>query len=337
MKTLVTGATGFVGRHLVEALRNRDHSVRILIRNPQKAGDFSAEVETVTGDICDRAALEKAVDGRDVLYHCAAATAEATREEIHRVNLEGLRTLLEVVGASPGKRLVLMSGLNVLGTRNFHEGAEDLPCRKANEPHGDAKIDGERLALEYHRDHDVDLTILRPGLIYGVGDRHLLKLARAIRRGKFVFIGSRHNVVPLVEVSDMVQALMLAGETPRAAGRIYHITDGRPTTIGELVDCIADMLEVRRPKTVLPYFLPSLVCRLFELLRKKGPINRTALRFLGTSRYASIQRAREELGYAPRVEFHEGLEHIRPWLVQESNRNTHADQSDARPVASAGH
>jgi nucleoside-diphosphate-sugar epimerase len=201
-----------------------------------------------------------------------------------------------------------MSSMNVYGTRSFDRVTEDTPLRRSQEVHADTKIEGDRMALEYADRHGLDITILRPGLIYGHGERHLPRLADAIRRGKFVFIGSRENVVPLVFVRDMVQAMLLAAKAVPGRPRVFNITDGSRSTIGDLVGHLANLMNCPLPTRVLPYFVPWLACTVFDRLGSSGPINRSTLRFLGTSRFADIRRARDELGYEPRVELRQGLE-----------------------------
>ncbi len=171
----------------------------------------------------------------------------------------------------------------------------------------------ERLALEAALGAGPQVVILRPGFIYGPGDPgNLPRIMRALRRGKFAYIGSRDHVIPIVHVGDVVQAMLLAAQVPTANGRIYQITDGSRTTIGQFIDQLADLLECPRPRRVLPGFLPRLGCVLFDALhlvvpRCPAPISRSGVRFLGTSRFVDIRRARAELGYAPHVGYREGL------------------------------
>jgi nucleoside-diphosphate-sugar epimerase len=172
----------------------------------------------------------------------------------------------------------------------------------------------------------VDVTILRPGLIYGPRDRHNVpQMIRALRRGKFAFIGSRDNVAPIVYVSDVVQAMLLAGRTPASRGRVYHITDGSRTTIGQFIDHLAGLIGCPLPRKVLPYAVPYLGCLLFEslasmrLYRGRPPIARSSLRHLGTSRSFSIERASMELGYRPCVPYLEGLNTAVKWIGEHTN------------------
>jgi nucleoside-diphosphate-sugar epimerase len=324
MAMLVTGATGFVGAHLVNELLSSGNKIRAFIRNASKEEELRQRgVETVLGDLRDPAAVRTAVNGVDVIFHCAAASSLCGAGEIRETNQEGLRNLLDAARQASCGRIILLSSANVYGIRNLSRATEETPLRRAKEPHADIKIDGELLAQEFADEHGLDITILRPGLIYGAGERHLPRLAEAIRRGKFVFIGSRNNIVPLVYVSDMVQAMLRAAETEQVS-RVYNITDGSRTTIGELVNQLAKLMSCPAPTRVLPYFLPWFVCTLFERLGRKGPINRTALRFLGTSRYIDIERARGELGFEPKVNLSDGLAATVDWIGQESAAKTPA-------------
>ncbi len=315
MASLVTGATGFIGSHVVEELLARGERVVALVRDPAKvAGLQKAGADLMTGDVCDPASLAPAVRDVDVVYHCAAAVGPGhSRQSIYAINHDGVRNTLSALRQGGYGRFVFVSSLNVLGTRDLDGAVEDLPCRRSSDPAADVKIEAERLVREAQR-QGLDTTIVRPGVVYGPRDAHNLpKLASAVRRGKFSFIGSRDNVVPLVHVRDVVQALLLAGTTPRAAGRTYHVTDGARTTIGELVDHLAELQGVPRPTKVLPYLVPYAGCLFFEWLARlrlyhgKPPIARNSLRFLGTSRRVDIGRARYELGYEPRVPWRAGV------------------------------
>jgi nucleoside-diphosphate-sugar epimerase len=335
MLSLVTGASGFVGSHLALALRAEEGDVRALVRRPEAAQELhAAGAEVQIGDVREPAVLRAAARGADVVYHCAAAVGPGfTPQEIRGVGLDGVRNLLEALRQTRAGRVVLLTSVNVLGTRHLNRATEEMPCRRSHDASADVKIEIEALARQYAERHGVDVTALRPGLIYGPRDRqNVPQMIRALRRGAFAFIGSRDHVAPVVHVSDVVQALLLAGRTPAARGRAYHITDGSSTTVGDFIDHLAGLIGCPAPRKVLPYAVPYLGCLLFEslarlrLYRGRPPITRSSLRHLGTSRSFSIERAARELGYVPRITYRDGLSDTVKWM----------EEHDHEPMAVAG-
>jgi dihydroflavonol-4-reductase len=330
MKTLVTGAGGFVGSRMVDELVERNEGVRALVRSPARAAELEKRgVEVCMGDVRDPATFDGILKEVDVVQHCAAAVGHYSRKEIYDTNFCGVRNLLDACRRQGGKRVVLVSSVNVLGTRNLDPATEELPCRYSRDPAADVKIEAERAALD-QGGRGVDVTVIRPGFIYGPGDtRNLPKLVDAIVRGKFRFLGRRDNVVPIVHVDDVAQALVLAANTVAATGRIYHITDGSRTTIGDLVAFLAEQLGCPCPQKVLPYTVPYLACVVFEGLNKlhlrhrPGPVTRASLRFLGTSRFVDITRARNELGYCPRVDYRTGMAAALQWIRERQQEAVH--------------
>jgi 2-alkyl-3-oxoalkanoate reductase len=329
MRCLVTGATGFLGGHLVQGLLAQGHAVRAFVRDGAKAqGLTHPGLEIFTGDIRDRVAVGEAVKDRDVIFHCAAASEHGLRKKaLRETNLGGVRNLLDAMGGCKQMRLVHVSGLSVLGIRNLHPASEELPRRRSGDPEADIKCEIENLIETHGREHDLDAVILRPSIVYGPGDENLSQVLDAIRQGKFAYIGSRNNIVPLVHVSDFVQMAILAAVRPEARGRIYHVADGTETTIGEIVECLADVSGSSKPTMVIPYVVPYAGCLLFEWLQwlrlrsKPGPIDRAALRFLGTSRSVPIGRSKEDLGYVPRMFFRDGI----AATYQQPGAETHED------------
>jgi nucleoside-diphosphate-sugar epimerase len=281
--------------------------VRALFRDNRKAGLLRSSADTYVGDVCDPQIVKQSIDGVDVVYHCAAAHSTASSEEIRQTTLPSLRCLLDAVrGVNPAPRLILMSSINVLGNDSFSNANEDHPRQLTGELHVDLKIEAEELAEQARKD-GLDVVILRPGLIYGPGEANLPRLAKAIQNGRFVFIGSRDNITPLVHVSDIVEAMLLAGESRESIARTYNITDGSDTTIGELVSELARALNCVEPTRVLPKLVPRIANSVCGLLGKKGPVSSSALRFLGTSRQVDISRARNELDFNPRVHVTAGI------------------------------
>lgn len=348
MTALVTGATGFVGRRVVEDLLLAGGRVRALVRDPgAAAGLRESGAEIVLGDARDVEVMRRAMRGVDTTYHCAAAIGQPPRLfawDIHRLNMSAARALFEAAHAERSGRVVLLSTVNVFGTRNLDNATEDLPLRSSKDALADVKISIEKLARHYEQQHGIDVTIVRPGLIYGPRDRvNLPRIIGALSKRSFAYIGSRDNVVPIVHVADVARAMMLAGRTPAARGRAYNITDGGRTTIGEFIDYLCHLLGCPRPTTVLPYAAGEAVCLFIDLAIATGLgpflaragiyrdpplLARNSLRFLGTSRSFNLRRAREELGYEPTVDYREGLADAVRWLKEPVTRLTSLPRLD---------
>lgn len=321
MVSLVTGASGFIGSHLIaELLAENGGNVRALMRRANglplaAGGKDGGSTDVRIGDVRDADFVQEAVQGVDVVYHCAAAAGPtSSAREAYDIALDGTRNVLEGLRRAGTGRAVLLTGIIVLGARHLDAATEDLSYKRSGDPGSDVKIEIEQMAWEYEQRHGVDVTVLRPGLVYGPRDRrNLPQMIRAVRGGRFAYIRSRDNVMPIVYVGDMVQAMRLAARTPAARGRAYHITDGSRTPIGEFIDCLAGLLGCPPPRKELPFVVPYLGCLVFEslaalrLYRGRAPISRTSLNYLGYSRVIDITRARRELGYEPRVSHRDGL------------------------------
>jgi nucleoside-diphosphate-sugar epimerase len=333
MTALVTGATGFIGSHVVDALWLNEGHVHALVRDPAKAvGLRERGVHVTVGDMRDRSVLDAALREVDTVFHCAAAGGEyLSRRELFAHNPEGARQLFDAA-RSAGAHVILLSGLNVLGLRNLDPAVEDLPRRRSKDASTDVKIAIEELATQAAERYSQRITVLRPGFVYGPRDeRNLPRLLQAIRLGKFSYIGSADNVVPIIHVSDVVQAMLLAAATPGTGLRIYHITDGSRTTMGDVAGYLASLIDCPPPQRRVPYALAWLVCVAFDWLRplrhgRPGPVTRSALFFVGRSRAVDIGRAARELGFAPRVGYREGMAAALRWM------EVHSDASLAQPA-----
>ena len=186
MTSLITGATGFVGRHLLERLAAEGQPVRAMYRDEARREQFLNHGETaIAGDICDRSLMRDAVAGVDVIYHCAAAHSTASPDEIRRTNLAAVDCLLDTArAAAPKARVILLSSLNVLGNDSFYAATEDSPRKVTHDVHADLKSAAEA-AAETAIGKGADVIILRPGMIYGAGDLNFSKLCERSRVASF--------------------------------------------------------------------------------------------------------------------------------------------------------
>jgi nucleoside-diphosphate-sugar epimerase len=196
---------------------------------------------------------------------------------------------------------------------------EDAPYGPAN-PYGRSKAAAERVALEF-ASRGLPLVICRPGFVYGPGDRHVLGLFRAVRRGRFFYIdGGRHFCHPTF-VADAVAGMLLCLRGGRSGG-IYPISGPRPVTFRELGETIATALGVRPPWMSVPRRSAMLAVIGFEALGRvsgwKPPLSRTGVAFFGKDALYSWQRGHDELGYTPEYDLATGVARTIAWYRQQA-------------------
>jgi nucleoside-diphosphate-sugar epimerase len=323
MKALITGATGFVGSRLATTLIEQGHSVRGLVRDASRADALKKQgVELAQGDMTDTDSLRRAVAGVDQVFHTAALVGDwPDPAAIKRVNVDGTRDLVAAARDAGVRRVVHLSSLAVYGNRHHHGTDETTPYRYGD-PYTDAKIDSERAMFEFVTRGEIEGVSLRPGFVYGPGDRTLLpKLLEALKAGKFMFVGDGSKQMNIVFIDDVVRALLSASAIGPANGRAYNITDGSIPALRDFITFIASSLGLPVPAKHVPPALAVAGCYTSEyvghLLRvKRAPLmNISRLRFLYYNQHYSIARARAELAYEPRLTYREGLPQTLDWFA----------------------
>ena len=320
---LVTGATGFVGSHVAEALVARGDSVRTIAR----AGSDTALLEKLgvaitRGDLTDAAAVKQACAGVDVVIHCGAKVGDwGPVDEYRKVNVEGLRLLLDAVVKTPLQRFVLVSSLGVYAARH-HYGTDETEPLPDNHIDGytQSKVEAERLALEYHRKQNVPVAVLRPGFIYGPRDRSVLpRIAGRLKERSIIYIAKGRYALNTTYVSNLVDAILLAVDHPAAVGEVFNITDGEFVSKRQFFEAVADGTGMPRPRGSVPVWLARFIANWRESVfrRKNKPhpprATQAQLKFAGLNLDFSIAKARTKLGYTPRVNFNDGMKQAIEW------------------------
>jgi len=284
------------------------------------------KVKLFFGDLSDKALLDKATQGIDVVYHVAGRASDWGPIKLFRkVNVEGTKNLMESSVNSGVKRFVFISSAAVHGFRGFRNATEDSPKTATIFPYSITKREAEDLVNRYHRERGLPTLIIRPGNVFGPRDRvTFAKMAELIEKGQMVYISRGRPLTCPTYVENLIDAILLAVDRKDTVGETFIITDGLEITWKEYMDKIAEKLGVRRPLFSVPYpvaYSAAAVCEaILKLFRSNKPpiITRYRIANVGKDYHFSIKKARTKLGYQPRVSLDEGMERTVEWYKSNS-------------------
>jgi len=321
MKYLITGATGFIGPHLVKKLVSDGHFCRCLVRNSSNTGFLKASgVELVEGDITRAETLQGIADGMDRVLHMATlghvANFRVTESMFDAINVQGTRNIMEEALRAGVRRVVHCSTVAAMGI------CQDVPATEKSlcNPHhsyGRSKLKAEQTVLGLIEEKTLPAVIIRFSMVYGPGDsRDILKLTRLSKKGLFPKVGNRPKLTPLIHVADAVEGLLLAGEKGRI-GETYLITNRESMPFDDLRKIFAKALGVSRLPLYLPEWLTlwaaSTIEKSFTLAGKAPPISRKNIESTLADRVFSIDKARKEIGFDPQIDPEKGLTETVEW------------------------
>jgi len=315
MNAFVTGVSGFVGGRLAAALARRGDAVKGLIH--ARPVPPAEDVAVVRGDINDGGLLAEAFRGVDIVFHCAAALGASSLGEkgFRAVNAGGTKTVLAAARRSGVGRVVHFSSAGVLGRVKEGRAADEGHPLDPRDAYDRTKLEGERIALAAAGE-GLDVVVVRPGWVYGPGDRRTLKLVRAVARRRFALVGRGRTLQTPVYVDDLVEGTLLVAAEGRG-GEIYNLAGSELLTVAEMAAEIAAALGVRRPKARLPVFPARLAAwmlgGMFGFFGREAPLNPSRLAFFLHPKPLAIDKARKELGYSPATSFREGMAKAVAW------------------------
>jgi nucleoside-diphosphate-sugar epimerase len=320
---LVTGASGFVGSHLVDMLVEQGWSVRCLVRSTSKLQYLKhPQIQLAYGALDDSTDWNEALDSVDTVYHVAGTTFARRAKDYFTVNHKGTEAVL--AGALKRrdqlKRFVYISSLAAAGPgRNGKPVDEDTPPAPIT-PYGRSKLMAEEAVRAVS---DVlPVTIVRPPAVYGPRDYGIFEFFKAIKGGMFPMIGRRDKRVSLVHARDLAEGIILAGRSEAAIGRTYFISSEDDYSMRAVADLMAALMNKRAREIAIPksvaYGIAVAAEAAAAVMRKPPVINRDKVNDLSQTCWScSIERAKQELGYSPRVELEDGLRETINWYKRE--------------------
>ncbi|MBM3156927.1 MAG: NAD-dependent epimerase/dehydratase family protein [Chloroflexi bacterium] len=333
--TLVTGATGFIGSHIVERLIERGHEVRALAR---KSSDIShlktTNARIFFGDVEDYDSLLPAVKGVDIVYHAAARVMPGwgAWKWFEASIIKGTDNMLKASAEAGVPRFLHLSTGTVHG--RLCEGdmplSESMPCGVVFSPdsyYDYAKVEADKIAFDYHKKGKIQVSMIRIGVTYGPRDRLLAdRVYRQMLSPIVVWPGQSDPKYSIVYVTDAADLAILAATSDRAQGEVYNVADSQPVRLHEFAAAILRAMGETKPQLTIPYPVAYVSCALMETwsrLRraKEMPyLTRSGLHFVNKGIYLDGTKARVELGWQPKVSLEEGTRRYVQWRRKQSKK-----------------
>ena len=329
---LITGASGFIGRHVVSKLLNTGVSpenIRLAIHSKSNISTIpSASFESVlAGDIRNKKFTAKITQGADIIYHLAAASGFDAKDysTYREINVQGTENILHSLKDYKLKKFVYFSTIAVYGlpaaVGNIRMWNESNP-KKYTEIYGRSKLEAEEVINHAHDFHGLPFTIIRPASVYGPYDfGQLYQLIRAISKHLYIPNGKGENKMDFVYVKDLVNGAILAANSKRRKSD-YILGSCNPPTLIEIETAIKKSLPVRLTSRRIPekiaYVIAALADTISSPVIPRKDYFRSKIRILNSDYYYDCTKAKREIGYNPTTTIQEGIQNTIKWYKQKS-------------------
>lgn len=327
MKALVTGGGGFLGSAIVRLLHARGDQVLVLGRGRYEHHE-RAGIATAQADIRDAEAVTRACAGVDVVFHTAAIAAIwGPRTLFHDINVLGTRNVIDACRRAGVRRLVFTSSPSVVFGDHELCGVDEsqpYPARYLA-PYPATKAEAERLVLAAN-DGDLSTVALRPHLIFGPGDPHLIpRVIERARKGRLIQVGDGSNLVDITYIGNAAEAHVLACDALRpdaaCAGRAYFISQGEPVALWPWLKGILSTVGAPPVRRAISYAAARRIGAVAEVVhrllrrRREPPMTRFLAAQLAKSHYFDISAAKRDFHYVPRISTAAGVKRLTDWLA----------------------
>lgn len=323
MQALITGANGFIGSHLSDALIEKGIRVRAMIRKGSDTSFLDLQrVEICYGDIRNTGDLEKAIFGAEYVYHCAAIQKRTSWENYYNVNVKGTENLLKACLSNRKniKKVILLSSLAAVGpARNGEFLKEDSECRPIN-LYSKSKFEAEKIAEKYI--DKLPVTIVRPPMVYGSRNKDMFCSYGFIKRIHNLHIklllGHRDTQFSFIHVKDLARFLVEVAEADISSGEVFFSANNMSTTWDEIGEVCSNILGTRTVEIYLPLLLLKAAVKSAEAVGKIT-LTRPLLSMQGVYKRqfknwaCDVSKAKRALDFECTLSLREGLEETISW------------------------
>lgn len=324
MNYLITGATGFVGPHLIKRLIADGHSCKCLVRKGSEKKIAKIEgMEILFGDITKPETLVGIAENTDCLLHLATlghmSNFTVTEAMFYEINVQGTINIMHEALRAGVNRIVHCSTVAAMGICDEIPSTEKTKCNP-HHPYGRSKLQAETEVLKMVKENNLPAAIIRFSMVYGPGDtRDILKLIRMAKKGLFPKVGTRPKLTPMIHVLDAIGGLLLACEKG-LPGEIYLITNRDSEPFDTIREIIQDALGLKKRAIFVPEWaaltMALLIEKSFSLIGKSPPVSRKNIESTLADRVFSIEKAQKELGFTPKIDPAQGLRDTVLWYKE---------------------
>lgn len=317
-KVFITGGSGFIGRALARRYRKEGWDTC----GVDLSGDRELDVDAA--DISEIGPWQEMVAGADTVIHTAALVSNtATLGEAWAVNVRGTRNLLEAAASAKVRRCVVFSSGAVYSSHRDGVVDENRPVRPSGDAYGDTKIAAEQVCLQMHAEGRIDVTILRPGSVYGPESRPWTVIpVQMLRAGQVVLPAMGKGIFVKIYVDDLVDLVRLAADSEAASGQVFNATDNAAVTTREFFGHYCRMLGIGPPRiapTPVAVALATVIGTGMRAVGKPSEATAATMRMLAGTGTISSDKAARVLGWSPKVDIDEGMARTEVWLREQGH------------------